>query len=165
MSIEHACFGREMCNVAIMLILKKFCWSIFWAIKCCVRYLVDILLNFVVVDIQYNPTGCPANFASQRRHICSSWLLLCPTHCIICMYFTLSSPHLPTDLQTYFEMDNVAQRFCLHVCIWSQSCPKGLIFCPCGALLRQVLEIQYWSACLPLVTFLLKQSHYYCIIV
>ena len=36
-----------MCNVAIMLILKKFCWSIFWAIKCCVRYLVDILLNLV----------------------------------------------------------------------------------------------------------------------
>ena len=36
-----------MCNAAIMLILKKFCWSIFWAIKCCVRYLVDILLNLV----------------------------------------------------------------------------------------------------------------------
>ena len=52
----------------------------------------------------------PSNAAEKRRHIAVSHCcaLIRHTQCIMCMYFMLSGPLLPTDHQIYFEMENVA---------------------------------------------------------
>ena len=52
----------------------------------------------------------PSDAAEKRRHIAVSHCcaLIRHTQCIMCMYFMLSGPLLPTDHQIYFEMENVA---------------------------------------------------------
>ena len=56
----------------------------------------------------------PSDAAEKRRHIAVSHCcaLFRHTQCIMCMYFMLSGPLLPTDHQKYFEMENVATTHC-----------------------------------------------------